>query len=98
MNDPNLYRVPAEVDHPIPIFAWDVVEIVVAVLMFGVFIILGYFLFGMVAAMVTLSMAKKLKKGAKRGQAQHLIWRAGLVIDQPLKRHAPHPIKLEFIP
>lgn len=91
------YRVPADVDSPIPIFSWDVTELVVGILIFGIFIVLGSFLLGLVAFLVTLSAAKKLKSGEKRGQVQHILWRLGLNIDMPLRRHAPNPLWLEYI-
>lgn len=91
------YEVPVGIDAPIPIFKWEVVEIVIAIVILGCGIVLRQFHFGIIGAYLVLHFAKKLRAGQKRGQVQHLLWRFGLNLDGPLKKHAPSPIKLEYM-
>jgi len=95
--DGEYYQVPSEVDAPIPIFAWEVTDVVVAITVLGAAIVLRLFIPGLFGAVGVLILAKKIRSGQKRGQVQHLLWRLGLNLDTPLKRHAPKPLRLEFM-
>jgi len=97
MEDSQSYIVPAGIDAPIPIFKWEVVEVIVAIMVMGVCLILQKFLFGIIGAFTVLWAAKKFKSGAKRGQVQHLIWRLGLNLDTPLKLFSASSTRLEYM-
>ena len=97
MEDHSPYQIPQDIDSPIPIFQWDVVEIVAAIAVVGLFTILRLFPIGIIAAGFVLWGAKKVKAGSKRGQVQHLMWRLGLNLDTPLKRFGPKPLRIEYM-
>lgn len=97
MEDSQSYIVPAGIDAPIPIFKWEVVEVITAIMAMGVCLILQKFFTGIVCAMFILWLAKKFKAGAKRGEIQHLIWRLGLNLDTPLKLFGPPSTRLEYM-
>lgn len=97
MEDTQSYVVPVDIDAPIPIFKWEVVEVVVAIMVMGVCIILQKFMLGIIGGYCVLWLAKKAKAGAKRGQVQHLLWRLGLNLDTPLKLFSPPSTRLEYM-
>ncbi|MBL4795548.1 MAG: hypothetical protein JKY24_08635 [Pseudomonadales bacterium] len=82
-------------DSPVPIFFWDPPEAIMAILLIGLGIVFGSLLGGLVLAMICLSAAKKLKEGAKPGQAQHVLWSKGIEFDPRLKMF-PGPTRKEF--
>lgn len=90
------YKVPSKLDAPIPFFAWEIVDIVVAMILMGVCILTNQILVGFVGVVIVLKIAKKLRQGQKQGQVQHLFWRTGINLDTPLKKHGPNPLILEY--
>lgn len=97
MNDHEIYIIPSEIDAPIPIFAWEAPELVIALMVLGLSLVVRQFLPGIVMTVLLLSVAKKLRAGRKRGQVQHLLWRLGLNLDTPLKKHGPRALMLEYM-
>lgn len=91
------YRIPQDVDAPIPIFAWEMTEVVVAIMVIGVGIIMRFFIPGLIAGILLMMAAKKMRAGQKRGQVQHVLWRMGLRLDPLLGKFAPRPMRLEYI-
>lgn len=96
MRDPKDYVIHKDLDAPIPFFAWEVVDVVVAILLMGLCTIMQQFILGVVLLVVVLKIAKKMRSGAKQGQVQHLLWRIGLTLDKPLKENGPNPVILEY--
>ena len=97
MDDNQIYLIPSEIDAPIPIFAWEAPELVIALMVLGLSLVVRQFIPGIITTIVLLSLAKKLRAGRKRGQVQHLLWRLGLNLDTPLKRHGPRALILEYM-
>lgn len=97
MDENEIYLVAPEIDAPIPIFAWEAPEIVIVLMVFGICLVVRQFVAGIVLALLILSLAKKLRAGRKRGQMQHLLWRLGLQLDTPLKKHGPRALLLEYM-
>lgn len=89
--------VPADVDPPVPILFWDPLEISVALAAIGFGFVLRLAWLGVVIAFAVLIGARRLKRGAKRGAAQHWMWRIGLQADTPLKQNFPPAWELEFV-
>lgn len=96
MDDDSKYSVPLNLDAPIPFFAWEFIDIIVAMMFAGLGILMEMFLLGFMGMIVVLVYAKKLRQGQKRGQVQHLFWRMGINIDKPLKKNAGNPLILEY--
>lgn len=92
----NKYKVPPKLDGPVPFFAWEIIDMVVAMLLLGTTILMGGFLFGAIGAVLVLKHAKKLRQGSKEGQVPHLFWRIGLNLDKPLRLHGVNPLILEY--
>lgn len=76
---------PVEIEEPTPILFWSPLEFVVAVSLAGFGIIAGFSTFGMLIAMGVLVGSRKLKRGARRGAAQHFLWAIGLQVDPALR-------------
>lgn len=91
------YKTVRDLDTPVPIFSWDPIEVIAAVLLVGVGFVIRMELFGFLSAYILLKVSKHLKKGAKRGQMQHLLWRVGLEMDPLMKKKGlPAPFHVEF--
>lgn len=82
----SLRRIPMTSDNPVPILFWEPVDFIAGMSIFGMGVALNMFLFGAVGCVVTLSVASKLRQGAKRGAAQHWLWSMGMDIDRALGR------------
>ncbi|MGL6250743.1 MAG: type IV conjugative transfer system protein TraL [Billgrantia desiderata] len=91
------YRIPQDIDAPIPIFMWEITEVIVAVMVVGVAIIMRMFLPGIVVAIFLMMLAKRMRAGQKRGQVQHVLWRLGLRLDPLLSKFGPRPMRLEYM-
>lgn len=81
--------VPVHADKVVPILFWEPVEFAIAMTLLMVGMFTHLFLLGAAGAAATLYGAAKLRKGAKRGAAQHFLWAAGLTVDPALKRWFP---------
>lgn len=92
-----LRRIPLKADNPVPILFWEPVDFVAGFAMFGMGVALSMFVFGGIGCAVTLSVATKLRKGAKRGAAQHWLWYMGLNIDSALGRMKLRSWESDFI-
>lgn len=79
-------KIPVTADNPVPIMFWEPVDFIAALAIFGMGVAMKMFLFGAVASVATLIVASNLRKGAKRGAAQHWLWAMGLNIDKSLAR------------
>lgn len=90
------YKIPKNLDAPIPILKWELTEVVVATMVLGVGFVAESLLFGTIGFIVVLKIGRSLRQGQKQGQVQHLLWRAGILIDKPLKLHGPTPLILEY--
>ncbi|RQR65288.1 hypothetical protein DIE18_02050 [Burkholderia sp. Bp9125] len=85
-NEESLRRIPLTADNPVPILFWELVDVIAALSFLGMGVALHLFLFGVVGCGVTLMVATRLRRGAKRGAAQHWLWYMGLNIDRALAR------------
>lgn len=85
-NEGSLRRIPLTADNPVPIMFWEPVDFVAGISIFGMGVALHMFLFGAVAGFAVLTLASKLRQGAKRGAAQHWLWFMGINIDRALAR------------
>lgn len=92
MEEDEFHRVPRGLDTPVPILFWDPAELTVAILLLGLGIILKQPIIGIGGCFGFLQLSKKLKRGAKRGQGMHTMWRFGIEVDPLLKKygHRPH--------
>ncbi len=90
------YKVPAKLDGPVPFFAWEIIDMVVAMLILGATILMGNLLFGVIGSVMVLKSAKKLRQGQKEGQVPHMLWRTGMNLDSPLRKYGVNPLILEF--
>lgn len=96
-NERALRKIPLSADHPVPIMFWDPVDFIAGIAVFGMGVALNLFLFGMIGGVVTLMIATRLRKGAKRGAAQHWLWYMGLGVDRSLARMDLHATNSDFI-
>ncbi|MDN5872952.1 MAG: type IV conjugative transfer system protein TraL [Sinobacteraceae bacterium] len=89
-------HIPTRADDPVPMLFWDPFEFVLAISAFGLLMILANPLVGAAVAGFVLWGSKRLKRGAKRGAAQHACWAFGMMADKALSRFPPSHIR-EFI-
>jgi type IV conjugative transfer system protein TraL len=87
--DPQSHVVPHQLEDPIPILFWDPLEFVLAISLMGFGTIMNLWVVGMVCGMGVLLGSRYLKRGAKRGAMQHLLWAMGLQLDQPIAKRFP---------
>jgi len=85
-NERELRRIPLTADNPVPILFWEPVDFIAGMSIFGMGVALHLFLFGCIGGWLTLMVATRLRRGAKRGAAQHWLWFMGLNIDRALAR------------
>lgn len=97
MIDQGLHQLAQNVDSPVPILFWEPVEFAIAVTLMGFGVISNLWVFGMLGAVGVLWGAKKLRRGAKRGAAQHWIWHNGLLLDSALARLFPAPWQTDYM-
>lgn len=81
-----LRKIPLTADNPVPILFWEPVDFIAGVAVFGMGVAMHLFMFGAVGCVATLLIASRLRKGAKRGAAQHWLWAMGLNIDPGIAR------------
>ncbi len=81
--------IPVHADKVVPILFWEPLEFAIAtsLLMAGMFMHL--FALGAVGCVAVLWGAAKLRRGSKRGAAQHFLWASGLQVDATLRRWFP---------
>lgn len=79
-------KIPLTADNAVPILFWEPVDFIAGISIFGMGVALNMFVFGGLGCVLTLTVASKLRKGAKRGAAQHWLWAMGLNIDKGLFR------------
>lgn len=84
-------------DEPIPFLLWEPVEFIVAISLLGVFMALNMWMIGFAVCVVILWLSNEMKKGAKRGAAQHMLWVVGTNIDRSLPVRFPASWVNEFI-
>lgn len=84
------------IELPIPIMFWEPMEFIMGISLMGFGLIINLWVFGMVSGMAVLLGSRYLKRGAKPGSTQHLMWSLGLIMDQPLKKQFPEPWKRDF--
>lgn len=75
---------------------WDPFEFVLAITAFGMLMILANPLVGLAVGGFVLWGGKRLKRGAKKGAAQHACWAFGMLSDGAMKRFPPPQVR-EFI-
>ena len=98
MNDGSAYQIPKNVDSPLPFFAWEMTEVVLAMIFLCVGIVFQQFLAGMIGSIFILYLSRKMRGGRKRGQVQHVIWRLGVgMVDPAMKKYGPPPMRLEYM-
>lgn len=95
--DQESHAIPFDLEAPTPIMFWDPLEFTLAVVFMGFGIIAKMWLLGMVGGAAVLLGSRYLKRGAKRGAMQHLLWALGLQVDQPLKKRFPPAWVNDFV-
>lgn len=90
------HRVYRDLEAPIPIMFWEPLEFVVACALFGFGIIAHVWIIGAIGGFAVLSGAKYLRRGAKRGSVQHLMWSVGLMLDKSMQVNFPASWNNEF--
>jgi hypothetical protein len=85
-NEQSLRRIPLTADNAVPILFWEPLDALVGMTVFGMFVALHMFILGLVGGWITLMIATRLRRGAKRGAAQHWLWFMGLNIDRAFSR------------
>ncbi|MDP3139183.1 MAG: type IV conjugative transfer system protein TraL [Burkholderiaceae bacterium] len=88
---------PADIEEPTPILFWSPLEFILAISFLGLGIISNLWVIGLLGAAGILVGSKHLKRGAKRGGMQHLIWSLGLQIEPAMSNSFPPSWKNEFI-
>jgi type IV conjugative transfer system protein TraL len=95
--DQQSHVIPFDLEAPVPVMFWDPLEFSLAVMCMGFGIIAKLWLIGMVAGAAVLVGSRYLKRGAKRGAMQHLLWALGLEMDPHLKRRFPPSWVNDFV-
>ncbi|MBC8737244.1 hypothetical protein F6X40_10535 [Paraburkholderia sp. UCT31] len=95
--DPQAHVIPSDIEKPVPIMFWEPIEFVMALSLMGFGIVMNLWVFGMVSGGLVLVGSRYLKRGAKQGAMQHLLWSMGVMLDQPLKTKFPQPWMRDFI-
>lgn len=97
-NGQDLYHtIPRELDSPSPIFFWEPMEFIMALMFGGMLIAFDQTMAGIIAMICLLKWLPILRRGAKRGAAQHFMWSIGLPVDKALKQLLVSPFHKEFI-
>ncbi len=92
-----IYHIPRDIDAPTPLFFWTVVEVIIAICFVGFGLLMGSLGIGLLLGIGILSVSKHMHNdSAKRGEAQHLMWRFGLKIDKSMNWFPP-ALRMEFI-
>ncbi|QHS09081.1 type IV conjugative transfer system protein TraL [Sinimarinibacterium sp. NLF-5-8] len=89
-------HIPSRADDPVPMLFWEPFELVLSITAFGMLMILVNPIVGVIVGWGSLWISKRLKRGAKKGAAQHAVWALGLMSDKALHKFPPPQIK-EFI-
>ncbi len=96
-NDASIHSVPRGLDTPVPIFFWEPSVLIIAVVVLGLGIVLKQPIVGFGGCWALLQLAKRMKRGAKKGQGLHLAWRYGLEVDPLMKKYGFRPFHQEFM-
>lgn len=88
---------PSDIEEPTPIVFWSPLEFVLAISFLGLGIVSKLWVVGLLGAGGILVGSRHLKRGAKRGGMQHLIWSLGLQVEPHLSKTFPPSWKNEFI-
>lgn len=86
-----------ELEDPIPIMFWDPLEFILGISLLGFGIISNLWMIGLAAGGLVLFGSKYLKRGSKKGAAQHAMWKAGLQFDPCLTKKFPPSWKKDFV-
>jgi type IV conjugative transfer system protein TraL len=89
-------HIPSRADDPVPVLFWEPFEFILAVAAFGLLMILANPLIGLVVSYGVLWAAKRMKRGAKRGAAQHAMWAFGAMADRGMRYFPPAQVR-EFV-
>lgn len=84
--DEQSHVIPQDLEAPTPIMFWEPLEFTIAVVFMGFGIIAKLVFVGMAGGAAVLIGSRYLKRGAKRGAMQHMLWTLGLQVDQPLRK------------
>lgn len=74
------------IEDPIPILFWDPLEFTMAVCFFGFGIVTDLWVFGAALGTAVLVGSRYMRRGAKKGSVQHLLWSVGLQLDACLNK------------
>lgn len=95
-NEQSLRRIPLTADNPVPILFWEPIDFLAGMTVFGMGVALHLFLFGLVGGWAALMIATRLRRGAKRGAAQHWLWFMGLSVDRAFSRLGLKSVQNDF--
>lgn len=84
--DEQSHVVPYDLEEPTPIMFWHPMEFVMAMTLLGFGVVTNLWVLGALGAAGVLVGSRYLKRGAKKGAMQHLLWAMGLQLDAPLAR------------
>jgi type IV conjugative transfer system protein TraL len=82
-------HIPNRADDPVPILFWEPLEFVLGVSVLGLGIAVNLWLTGALLSILILWLMKRLKRGTKRGAAQHALWASGMQIDRAMGAFPP---------
>lgn len=80
------HTIPFDLEAPVPVMFWEPMEFVMALSLIGFGLIANLWVLGVLGGAGVLVGAKYLKRGAKKGAMQHLMWAHGLQLDAPLSK------------
>ena len=84
--DQQSHVIPFDLESPVPIMFWEPLEFVLAISLMGFGSVANVWLIGVTGGVAVLMGARYLKRGAKRGAMQHLMWAYGLQLDSALTK------------
>lgn len=96
-NERDLRKIPLTADNAVPIMFWEPVDFICAMSVFGFCMVLHLFVLGLLGCVLTLKITTQLRRGAKRGAAQHWLWFMGANVDIALARMKLRANQNDFI-
>ena len=87
--DQKAHIVRHKLEDPVPILFWEPLEFIMAFALFGIGLVMGVWIIGMIGCFAVLIGSRCLRRGMKRGAVQHFLWSIGLPSDNALKARFP---------
>ena len=87
--DQKAHIVRHKLEDPVPILFWEPLEFIMAFALFGIGLVMGMWIIGMIGCFAVLIGSRYLRRGMKRGAVQHFLWSLGLPADKALSTKFP---------